>query len=336
MLRVNDQIGTLESYRERRLARIEWISQAQGVAEAERRQAIDEAGKVAMRELFEELLLLSRAQQLRVTASREQLDRAVASTRKRFGLENQEEFERALAQSGLTLPLLRARLERQLITQEVIGRELQPRIKIDDEVLLKAYRQAAEEFRVPERVQVRELVVLTAARPTASERLELARAIRAEIAGGKDLADVAAKYQGQNLTSGVVDLGWVTKGELDPALEAAVWGLASGALSEPVEARGGLHLVELRAREETRLRPFAEVKEALAERERARRFDSELRKYLDELAAKAYVRDDPPAEAVGYRAAIAPAEEAIAPLAAPPAVSPSAAPTPTPAPTDRP
>ena len=56
-----------------------------------------------------------------------------------------------------------------------------------------------------------------------------------------EMADVVARLGGGDAT-GPVDLGWVEAGELAPALEAAVAGLVAGAVSSPVEARGGLHI----------------------------------------------------------------------------------------------
>src|SRR5690606_30348522 len=65
VLRVNGEIATLHDWIARRESRIEQITQAEGVPIAERRQLIAEAGRAAMKEIFEELLVLSRARQLR-------------------------------------------------------------------------------------------------------------------------------------------------------------------------------------------------------------------------------------------------------------------------------
>jgi foldase protein PrsA len=129
-----------------------------------------EVGKATMKELFDEMLILSRAQQMRVVITGEQVDRAAESSRKRFGIPTQEEFEAALAQSGMTLDFYRKRLEKQLQTQEVLGREIQPRVKVYEEVLLRYYREHPAEFVVPERVEVREFVVSEAAKKSSAER----------------------------------------------------------------------------------------------------------------------------------------------------------------------
>jgi len=343
VLRVNDQIATLSDYRDRRLGRIDIASHAEGLSEAERKQAIEDSGRQAMSELFEELLLVSRAQQLRITSSREQVDRAVATTRERYGISTQEEFERALAQSGLGLDEFRHRLEQQLLTQEVVSKEVQSKIKIEDETLRKSYKEQTDKYSLPERLDVREVVVLDSARPTAEERTALAEEVRGVMGSAKDVAEAVKKYETSGATSSLVELGWIKKGELAPALESAVWALQPGFVSAPVAARGGLHILQVKAREAAHVRPFDEVKGEIEDRERARRFETDMRKYLDDLAAKAYIRDDPPAEAAGYRKAVGRVEPAIPGFNSPPpapaqpapptlTVPPGAVPNPTPKP----
>ncbi|MEO8198295.1 MAG: peptidyl-prolyl cis-trans isomerase, partial [Thermoanaerobaculia bacterium] len=120
------------------------------------------------------------------------------------------------------------------------------------------------------------------------------------LAGGEAMADVVARLGGGDAT-GPVDLGWVQAGELAPALEAAVAGLVAGAVSSPVEARGGLHLLQVLERSESTIRPFFEVKDELGAKEQSKRFEEKMRTYLADLEDHAYLVEDIPPEAVGYR-----------------------------------
>lgn len=347
VLRVNEQIATLKEYEERRADRLAMIGAAPDLNEEERRRLAAEADKATMKEIFDELLILSRAQQLRVVVTREQLDRAVESSRTRFGFANREEFEAALAQSGMTFEQYRKRLEKQLQTQEVLGREVQPRVKVDEEVVLRYYRERPTEFVVPERVQVRELVVTEAGVPDAAARAAVAAELRARIAHGEAMADVVAAHPRPGEISAVVDLGWMGKGELSSTLETAVWGLAPGEVTAPIEGRGGLHVMQLVAREAAHRQPFADVRAEIENRERDRIYERESRRYLADLAAKAFVSENLPPGTEGYRALTPPAERdlldlpapseppANAPAAPAKAAEPAAAPASTPPPTGR-
>ncbi len=65
-----------------------------------------------MRDLFEELLVLSRADQLEITVTANEVTEAINRMRKGNQLEDDEQFRAALAQSGLTPEMLRAQFER--------------------------------------------------------------------------------------------------------------------------------------------------------------------------------------------------------------------------------
>lgn len=302
VLRVNDQIATLNDYNDRRQEYVREIQRREQDPE-ERQRLVQQAGEVAYAEMFQELLLRSRAEQLGIDITEAQVDEAVGQLRENFQIRTDQEFQAALAQSGMTEAQLREQLRGTLRLQEVRGREIASRVRLDEEDLRRYYRKNIEQFRQPEQLQLREVVVLEeGGLPTAEERARVAGEIRQAVASGKSLADAVAETAGQGITSNAIELGWVTPGDLDPSLEAAVWKLPKGAVSEPVEARGGLHLVQVIDRRESRIPPFNEVAEAIRQREQNRIFQEEWVKYLGELEKKSLIVATPPPDAAGYRA----------------------------------
>ncbi len=298
ILRVNDEIATRYDYELRKQARLGAIAES-SLSVEERRSFTTEAGKATMREILDELLLLSRARQLIIEPSRAELDEAVDSTRNRMGLPTEAEFLKALKGAGMTMEDFRNRTARSIRVNAVIQREVRSKIAIDDEWLQRAYRERQEEFRVPARAKVQEIVI-PAEKLSGESARKVAESMRVALAGGEAMADVVARLGGGDVT-GPVNLGWVEKGELAPALEAAVAGLVAGAVSSPVEARGGLHLLQVVERTESAIRPFSEIREELAAREQDHRFEETMRSYLSELEQKAYLVENTPPEAAGYR-----------------------------------
>ena len=122
-----------------------------------------------MRDMFEELLVLSRADQLEITVTANEVTESIDRMRKANQLEDDEQFRAALAQSGITPEQLRAQFEQQIRFQRVIGREVYSEVKLEEEDLRRYYKDHIEEFRQPEQVKVREVVVLddTGASPAA-------------------------------------------------------------------------------------------------------------------------------------------------------------------------
>lgn len=301
VLRVNDQIATLYDYQTRRRDLVRDVSRRE-IAEDEKRQLLTQVPDIVFRDLYQELLLESRAQQLGVEVTRNQVDAAIENMKKNFGIQSDDDFRAALAQSGLTEAQLRKQYEGQLRVREVMDREVRSRIKLEEEDLRRYYRKNIEQFRQPEQVHLREVVVLdTGGLATPEERARAAAEIRQAVVGGKPLADAIAEMQQKGVTSNVIDLGWVTPGDLDPALEAAAWKLSTNAVSEPVAGRGGLHLLQVVERRESRLPPFAEVANAIQERESERVYEEEFTKYMADLEKGSLVVAKPPQEAAGFR-----------------------------------
>jgi peptidyl-prolyl cis-trans isomerase SurA len=304
VLRVNDRIATLRDYEMRRQDFTREILRREQDPE-ERQRLLGQAGETVFADMFRELLLESRADQLGVEVTDAQVETAIAQLRESYNIKTDQEFAGALAQSGMTEPQLRAQLRNTLRVQEVRGREVQGRVKVEEEDLRRYYRKNLEQFRQPEQMQLREVVVLEEGGAPAEERSRIAAEIRAKAAAGTPLADAVAEHAKNGITSNVIELGWVSPGDLDKNLETAVWRLPKGSVSEPVPARGGLHLVQVIDRRESRIPPFSEVSAAIQAREEDRVFREEIEKYMAELEKKSLIVANPPQEAAGFRRQLA-------------------------------
>lgn len=300
VLRVNDRIATLLEYESRRSDALTQLAAAE-LGSDERERSAATLGNRVFRDLFEELLLLSRADQLGIQPRDPEVDAAVGRLRQSFNISSEDEFAAVLSQQGLSLAEFREQVRDQLRMREVINREVTAKIDLEEDDLRRVYRAEESRFAVPERRKVRELIVLESEDRSAEELRQLAAAISAELAAGRDLAEVASEHAAKNETSEVIDLGWVTAGELDPALAAAISKLAPGAVSAPVAARGGLHILAVEELEPAHVRPFAEVAGAIDAGERQRLFGRRMEDFVRQLEEQAYVRAEPPAEASGFR-----------------------------------
>lgn len=302
VLQVNGRIATLHEYEQKLALRREAMERSD-LEDGERQRALELAPQEVMRDIYQDLLLLSRADQLDIRVSREELERLIAEVREANKFADDAELRRAIEQSGSSWETFREQLSASARYRELVGREVQGRISLEEDDLRMFYRDNPELFRVPEERQLKEVVVFDTSALSADARLRLAEDIHRRIDAGEDPAAIVTETSAAGTTSGVIDLDWVPQGDLDPALEQAVTGLAVGRSSAPVTARGGLHVIQLVDRHEARIRPFEDVKGAIDQRERERLFAKELPKYMAELEQASYVVENPPPEAVGFRKA---------------------------------
>jgi parvulin-like peptidyl-prolyl isomerase len=314
VLRVNDQIATLYDYQRRRAETMRQI--AQGIQDpVERRNALDQVSENVFRDMFQELLLTSRADQLAVEVTDQEVDERLAKIRDSIGIKTEADFQTALRQNEMTLEGLRSQTRKNLRIGEVMQKEVTSKIKVKDEDLRRYYRQHVEQFTVPEQVQLREVVVLEDSGLPAAERGRIAAAVREAVLSGKSLADAVAPYAGKGQTSSVVEIGWVSPKDLDPKLEAAAWKLKKDGMTEPVAARGGDHLLQLIDRHPQHVKPFSEVQAAIQQQEQERIFRQDSIKYMADLETRSLVVADPPPEAANFRRRIGGEDESLKGLA---------------------
>ena len=332
VLRINDQIATLYDYQQRRQEFVRDLNHREMDA-GERGRVLSQAPEIVFKDMYQDLLLASRAHQLAIEITDSQIAAAMATMKQNFGIKTDEDFKAALAQSGLTEAQLRDQVRGQLQVREVMEKEVRERVKVSEEDLRRYYRKNVEQFRIPEQFHLKEVVVLEeGGLPSADERRALANRIRQAVAGGKSLTDAVAEEQKKGATSAEIDLGWVSPGDLDPGLQAAAWKLKPGEVSEPVAGRGGLHLLLAAEHRDSRVPPFSEVSSVIQNREQERVYNQEVTKYMTELEQKSLIVVDPPAEAAGFRRLFNKPEAGaelppeLMPLPAPSSPSPAAAP----------
>lgn len=297
VLRVNDRIVTLYEYERAVAAQVREIRNAPGLTDLRRQELLGEVGRAIMKTMFEEQLLLSRADQLAVVIDESDVEQQIRATWERFGIENEEQFRDALAQSGMREEDFRERTRVELRANIVRGREVAPRIDLADEDLRRFYRDNQERFAISERARFEEVVILEGVVP-ADRMAPLASLARTRLTAGTEATEVVEGL-GEGATA--VDVGWVTPGDLAAELDAVAWDLQPGDVADAVAARGGLHVLKMLEREPASVQPFEDVRDAIEREERGRLFDEEYLLYMEELADAAYVVERLPEEAVGYR-----------------------------------
>ena len=309
VLRVNERIATLLDYERLKQERAVAIARSR-LGEAERQEMLSQIGEAVLRDLFDEMLVLSRADQLGERVDEAEIEQALAQTKENYGIQSEQEFELALSQSGMTRDDLRTQIEKNLLIRKVMSREVYSQLDLEEEELRRYYRENLEEFTEPAKLQLREFVVLDSAGLAADEMQSLGASLReAVIAGGGEAAIAQSESAGQ--TTGWIELDWVTREDLDPQLAAAVEELPVEGVSEPTGARGGLHVLQLLGTREPEVLSFQDVADRIRAVLSDRLFQDALDGYMRDLEAKAHIVSNPPPDAAGFRATLRGAERML-------------------------
>lgn len=288
--RVGDRIITRSQYSARLREVLAEVAQNAPADQVATRQAT--ARRELLNEMLSELLLKDRADRLGLTVSPAEVAESVSRLKAQYGITTDEAFNDSLKKSGLTRAQMESRLRDTLLTQKVFGRELRSRQEMSDRDLREKYERDKERFRRPERVKVREIIVIPAdaSNPDSIGRAS-ARAVqiaqRAKEA--EDFAKLAQEFSDAPTKTTGGDLGEVNKGEMIASLDEAVFKGKAGDIIGPIQTRNGFHILKVEQRFSAELPAFESVKEQLKKDVSEETFQRDYKAYVEKLRKEAFV-----------------------------------------------
>lgn len=136
-------------------------------------------------------------------------------------------------------------------------------IPITDAQVQSYYNTHKDDFRTPERVKARHILVMTQDKP--KDQVDKLRAkaedLLKQVKAGADFAKLAEKNSDDTASAkNGGDLGWVVHGQMVPEFEKATFALKPGETSGIITTQYGFHIIQVLERESARLRPVDEVK----------------------------------------------------------------------------
>jgi peptidyl-prolyl cis-trans isomerase D len=136
-------------------------------------------------------------------------------------------------------------------------------IQISDAQVESYYNSHKDQYRTPERVQARHILIKTTGKSKEEVAQLKAKAedLLKQIKGGADFGKLAEKNSedpGSAAKGG--DLGWIVRGQMVKNFEDTVFSLQPKAISDVITTEYGFHIIQVMAREPARLRTLAEVK----------------------------------------------------------------------------
>ena len=146
---------------------------------------------------------------------------------------------------------------------------------VTDQDLQAYYDQHRDEYRVPEEVKVRHILIKTPLPVPGQKEDEKAVAearakagdVLKQVKAGGDFAKLAEKYSDDpgTVKSGG-DLGWIGRGRTVPEFEKVAFSLPRGQTSELVKSSYGFHIIQVEDKHEAHLKSLPEVKNEILDK----------------------------------------------------------------------
>jgi parvulin-like peptidyl-prolyl isomerase len=265
--------------------------QQQGYTGLRLQEALKEHEKDVLRDRIDQLLLQQKGKDLNINVDAE-IAKNMAQIQKETGIADPEKFQEYVhQQTGMPFEDYKSDMKNSMLTQKVVRQEVAGKINIKKEDIQAYYNAHKSEFVRDERVFLREILVSTdgknAAGVAAAEKK--AKDLVARARKGERFAEMARDNSDAVTAKNFGDLGGFKKGELQPALENAVWSQPKGYITDPIKIENGFLILKVEEHQKQGQAELSDVENDIMEKLYQPRMQPAVREYLTKLRQDAFL-----------------------------------------------
>jgi len=214
--------------------------------------------------LIDQTIQRQHAARLGIAADASSVNRALAQVARGNNMDTQQ-FRDALIQQGFDYNHFRKSIEQQIITERLVQREVQARVRVSEQEIDDFLRTAENNASQQRRFRLQHILVAVPASANA-ENIEAANAkaddILQSLRNGGDFATLAAAQSDGSRALQGGDLGWRQRQELPGFIQSTLDTMEVDDVRGPLRSPNGLHIIKLAdlqvgsgpAQQETRIR----------------------------------------------------------------------------------
>lgn len=259
------------------------------------RQAIAETTPELIVSAVDEMLLVQRGRELGYALGDDQFKQIVDNIRKQNNLEDEQKFQAALKQEGLSMADLRRNLERQMLVSRVQQLDIMDKIGVTEDEEKAYYAAHRQEFTTPSEITLREILIEV---PTTNQGVnvaqddaakEKAEDIRKRLLAGEPFPRLAGELSAASSKANGGLIGPINHEELAPTLQALIDKMKIGDISDVLRVQRGYQILKLESRTDTKVRSFDDAREDIARKVAEEKSRGEMVKYIDRLREQATI-----------------------------------------------
>jgi len=293
--RVNDEIITTSDLQHARDSMMDDIRQSCAGCTPEQIQAqYDAKQSDLLRDLIDQSLLVQRGKDLDINVESDVVKR-LDQIRQQNNIPSMEELEAKIEAAGMDFEDYKNNIRTEILTQEVVRREVGSRIIISHEDVANYYKAHPDEFTRPEQVVLREIFISTdkkdpseipALRKKADDMLD-------RVHNGDDFGELAKHFSDGGTAAEGGELGTFQHGQLAADIEDQVFKMSRNDVTGVIETKTGFLILQVEQRYAAGLQPLDKVEEEINNKLYMTKMEPALRAYLKQLREDSYVEVKP-------------------------------------------
>jgi len=248
---------------------------------------MEDVKKDILKQVVEDKLVLSRAKELDIKVTEEEIEDRLEYIKKGFDLE--EDFYGTLEAQGITVADLKDRYTDQIMMKKVVDLEIKSRVAVLPSEVTAYYEGHRHEFERGEKYKVGHILI----KADNMVNFELAKIEMYDIFDmlrkGEDFSKLAKEHsQGPNKDEGG-DMGYIGPGEMLEELDGALSKLKPGQFSGPIKSKVGYHILKVEDIKDFGSMSLEDAQKDIKKMLFQQKFQDRLDEWLAGLKDKAYI-----------------------------------------------
>jgi parvulin-like peptidyl-prolyl isomerase len=291
--RVNGKEISADQYRN------QWHILHRMLMRAGRRQMIGPEYAESMKhEVVERLIVLEllrqKADQTNIRVDPEEVEEKLQEIQRRGGWAGA--MARGLGGQEPNWDAYRADITNSMKIKKLLKQEVYDKVTVEPKEVSDHYNANLEDFKVPDQVRARHILIRIPIDATDVQRKEALEAIQKaaqRIQKGEAFEQVAKEVSHDGSAPQGGDLGYFGRGRMVPEFEKVAFSLEKGQVSDIVQTQFGYHLIKVEDQRPARTKLFQEVASEIEELLRRMKAESLGRDYTEKLRAEAQIERIP-------------------------------------------
>lgn len=216
--------------------------------------------KTVLDELIVRELAYQKARAVGLKVGSKETAESVQSIKQRY--HSEKSFHQALVAEQISYKDFERRVERDLLLKRIHQTEIEDRSRVADQEVENYYQENKEKFVKPESLHLHGIAVKAPPGKEAEAQLKIEEAAQ-KLKSGEAFDAVAYKFSEDDYRVLGGDYGTIHRGQLDPALEKAAFGVPANQLTAPTRTSYGWYILKVEDKQPQRQLDFAEVREKI-------------------------------------------------------------------------
>jgi peptidyl-prolyl cis-trans isomerase SurA len=263
----------------------EATDEIKAMKDEDRRRFFKENESMFLESLIDMKLQLQEAAKAGVSASDEDVNRAIENIKKKYSMTD-EAFKDAIGKEGFTLAEYRKKLSEQITISRIVDHDVKSKVLVTEGEIDKYIAGHKELEKESEGFNISH-IFLKGSRDDIKRLEEKALDIYKKIKAGENFAELARQYSEDASASIGGELGFIRKSDMSNDFLNVLSKMKAGDVSDPFWGGNGIHIIRLNDKKE--IKGPQELREMVRQKLLEEKFSREYKNWIKGLRERAYV-----------------------------------------------